>query len=228
MNIIIINGSPRKSGRTATILNEIYSHLKTKPFVNVQMIHLSEITLNFCTGCCHCYKTGLCIFKDDIESISLQIATSDGVILGSPTYASNVSSQMKLLIDRGHFVMEQLLYGKYAMSVATYENYGGKDTANILNKLFTYSGATISGTIVSKAPYSVQAKNDLSLPLRHSICKKADKFYNDIFYKRKYRLQRIKHSILFHLGIYPFVTKKGDSYLGVKEHWKKRNIFKSL
>lgn len=64
----------------------------------------------------------------------------DGIILGSPTYAGNVSGQMKVIIDRGHFVMEQLLYGKYAISVSTYENYGGGDTSKIINNVTTYSG----------------------------------------------------------------------------------------
>ena len=51
--------------------------------------------------------------------IAISIADADGIILGSPTYASNVSSQMKVIIDRGHFVMEHLLYGKYAISVSS-------------------------------------------------------------------------------------------------------------
>lgn len=60
---------------------------------------------------------------------------ADGIILGSPTYVSNVSAQMKVIIDRGHFVIEQLLYIKYAISVATYENYCGKNTSKVLNRL---------------------------------------------------------------------------------------------
>ena len=43
-----------------------------------------------------------------IENLSKNIETADGIIIGSPTYASNVSGQMKVLIDRGHFVIEQL------------------------------------------------------------------------------------------------------------------------
>ena len=42
---------------------------------------------------------------------------ADGIILGSPTYVSNVSAQMKVIIDMGHFVIEQLLYIKYESSM---------------------------------------------------------------------------------------------------------------
>ncbi|MBQ3513909.1 MAG: flavodoxin family protein, partial [Lachnospiraceae bacterium] len=125
MRIVIINGSHRKNGATALILNEMYRQLKKYSDVDVQMIHVADLELKYCVGCASCYKTGACIYKDDIENLSLSIAEADGVILGSPTYASNVSGQMKVIIDRGHFVMEQLLYGKYVISVTTYENYGG-------------------------------------------------------------------------------------------------------
>lgn len=69
------------------------------------MVHVSDLSLQYCVGCGSCYKTGACIYKDDIENLSLSVADADGIIIGSPTYASNVSGQMKVIIDRGHFVM---------------------------------------------------------------------------------------------------------------------------
>lgn len=73
------------------------------------MVHVSDLSLQYCVGCGSCYKTGACIYKDDIENLSLSVADADGIIIGSPTYASNVSGQMKVIIDRGHFVMEQVV-----------------------------------------------------------------------------------------------------------------------
>ncbi|MBQ1992136.1 MAG: flavodoxin family protein, partial [Clostridia bacterium] len=34
------------------------------------------------------------MYKDDLEALSATISTADGIIFGSPTYASNVSAQM--------------------------------------------------------------------------------------------------------------------------------------
>ena len=133
MKIIIINGSHRKKGVTALILHEMYQKLETYPNVEIQFYNVADLNLKYCVGCCKCYKNGKCIFNDDIEKLSENIETADGIIIGSPTYASNISGQMKVIIDRGHFVIEQLLFGKYAISISTYENYGGKDTAKILN-----------------------------------------------------------------------------------------------
>ncbi|MBQ3543625.1 MAG: flavodoxin family protein, partial [Lachnospiraceae bacterium] len=143
-------------------------------------------------------------------------------ILGSPTYASNVSGQMKVIIDRGHFVMEQLLYGKYVISVTTYENYGGMDSAKILNRLLSYSGAKISGTIVLQNKFNLNPLE--AIRLKERIEKVVYRFHRDVVAKRKYMFQSIKHLIIFRIGIQPFVMKKGSQYDGVITHWKKRNI----
>lgn len=222
MKIVIVNGSHRKNGATALILNEMYQQLKKYSDVDVQMVHVADLSLKYCVGCGSCYKNGACIYKDDIESLSLRIAEADGVILGSPTYASNVSGQMKVIIDRGHFVMEQLLYGKYAISVTTYENYGGRDSAKIINKLLSYSGAKISGSIVSQNRFNANPLKDIRL--KENVEKVVCRFHRDVIGKRKYLLQSIRHLIIFRVGIQPFVMKKGAQYDGVIAHWKKRNI----
>ena len=222
MKIIIINGSYRKNGATAIILNEMYQQLKKCNDVDVEIIHVVDLELKYCVGCGTCYKTGDCIYNDDIEKLSLKIGSADGIILGSPTYASNVSGQMKVIIDRGHFVIEQLLYGKYAISVTTYENYGGRDSAKILNKLLSYSGAKISGSVVSKSKFNANPLEDALL--RRYISKIVNRFYYDIVGRRKYVFQNIKHFIIFRIGIQPFVLGKAAQYDGVFKHWRKRNI----
>ncbi len=222
MKIIVINGSNRKNGATALVLNEIGYILKEHPDVDIHFYHVADMDLKFCIGCCRCYETGRCVFNDDIEQLSLDIESADGIIIGSPTYASNVSGQIKVIIDRGHFIMEQLLRGKYAISVATYENYGGRDTSKILNKLLAYSGAQISGNILLKTPFST---NPLDNPnFKTFLLKSADKLYDDIQKKQSHVLQRLKHMAIFQLGIKPFVLKKGENYTGVINHWNHKNI----
>lgn len=219
MKIIMINGSHRKNGATALILHEMEQKLQTYPNVEIQFYHVADLKMKYCVGCCQCYKSGTCVLNDDIEKLSENIETADGIIIGSPTYASNISGQMKVIIDRGHFVIEQLLFGKYAISVSTYENYGGKDTAKILNRLFCYSGATISKSLAIKTPFS---SNPFSNPQIYKIVHKAtDKFYKDIYGQKTYLYQKMKHFILFRFGILPFVMKKGNEYQGVIAKWKK-------
>lgn len=226
MNIVIVNGSHRKDGATAFILNAICQQLKKYKDIDIYMVHAADMKLNYCVGCGVCYQQGACIFKDDIEQLSSKIRNAYGIILGSPTYACNVSAQMKTIIDRGHFIMEQSLYGKYAISVTTYENYGGRDCAKILNRLLTYSGATLCGTISFRKKAS---SNLLENPrLTKKIQKTANRFYCDISQiprgnkRRRHIFQSIKHFMIFRMGIQPFVLNNRTRYRGVIKHWSSR------
>lgn len=222
MKIMLLNGSSRKNGATAAVLNEMHRCLECYPDTEVETIHVSDLALKYCIGCCKCYETGKCIYQDDIEELSLKIETADGVIFGTPTYAGNVSGQMKTVIDRGHFIIEQLLYGKYAISVVTYENYGGRDVAKILNRLFLYVGAKISGTISACVPFRTNPLENERL--KRYIQKQAGRFYQDITTKRGYYFQSMKHAVIFRIGIRPFVRKKGKLYQGVLLRWRRRHL----
>ena len=155
---------------------------------------------------------------DDAEKISRAIAEAEGLILGSPTYASNVSGLMKLLIDRGHFVIEQLLKGKYCVTVATGENYGSRDAGKVLDNLVLYSGGQLSDRVVINVPFnSVRTES----PIGSSS---ASKLYHDISLQRKHPLQILLHKIIFTFGIKPFVIKKGEQYRGVTDRWREAGI----
>lgn len=84
MKIIIINGSYRKNGATALILHEMYQKLETYPNVEIHFYNIADLNLQYCVGCCKCYKNGTCIFNDDIEKLSEDIATADGIIKALP------------------------------------------------------------------------------------------------------------------------------------------------
>lgn len=216
MKIVIINGSPRKCGSTAYILHVIEKNLLQKG-ASVIFFDLSEQSITLCKGCCSCYKTGHCIINDDAEKISQERCNADGVIIGSSTIASNVPGVLKVFIDRGHFVIEQLLHRKYALSVTTYENYGGKEASGVLNKLLRLSGAVMCGSVVEKIPFNSDCSSNSKLNSKVKRC--VQRLYNDIEQQKNYRFQRIKRKLIFGIGLKPFVLHKGDSYAGVKKRW---------
>ena len=222
MNIIIINGSPRKNGATAAILHTMEKQLLQKDNTFVEFVDISSLKMAPCQGCCVCYKTGHCYMKDDAEKLSDKIGAADGLIIGSPTYASNVSGQLKQFIDRGHFVIEQLLHNKYAISVVTGENYGSSDANKILIKLLKYSGARLSGRVVYNLPFNENPTGNYRLIKK--ICCLTDKMYHDIRRQKRYIFQYIMHKAVFTMGIKPFVIRKGESYKGVLFRWEKNWI----
>jgi len=219
MKIVIINGSPRVNGLTAGILHTLERSLLTQG-AEVEFYNLSELTMSQCRGCCACYTTGRCVMNDDAEKLSHAIESADGLILGTPTYASNVSGYMKVLIDRGHFVIEQLLNGKHCVTVTTGENYGSRDAAKVLKNLVLYSGGYLVKNIVVNAPF-----ND-GVPgyVEKSAESVADKFFHAIIKHKKFPLQSAFHKAVFSFGIRPFVMKKGEKYRGVTAKWKEYGI----
>lgn len=223
MKILIINSSYRENGATGKVLNEISNELKDYSDVEINFINLSNYKIEYCKGCSRCFETGICYIKDDAENISLQISQSDAIIIGSPTYASSVPGQLKTLIDRGHFVMEQLLYNKYTLPVVTYENAGGSAVIKFLNKLFLYSGGILCGKLCSKVKFNQDPLENAMLQKR--IKKISKHFYNSVTnQKRGSVVNRIKHYIVYHIGIKPFVLKQEKRYSGVVEHWNERGL----
>ena len=221
MQVLIINGSPRKNGVTAAVLHRIEENLRGAG-IEVLFYNLGEVKMSHCTGCNSCYRTGHCYMEDDAELLSKRIEEVDGIVLGSPTYASNVSGLMKDFIDRGHFVMEQLLHKKYCIAVASGENYGSQDTLKVLKNLVLFSGGRLSGQLRIQAGF-----NELEGMIRKrkgQIDQVSQNLIMAMKGKQYYPIQSIVHFFIFHLGIKPFVKKKGMLYQGVRERWSKLGI----
>ena len=223
MNILIINGSPRTNGVTAKALHMIEDEL-IKAGAEVEFVNLSEIEMFHCLGCSRCFTTGICCINDDAEKLSKKINDANGIVFGSPTYASNVSGLMKDFIDRGHFVIEQLLNGKYCITLATGENYGNSDALKVLNNLVLYSGGKIVSKIKIKAAFG--DKKYVCENKKKIVQKAAKKMVCGIKLNKLYPMQTAYHYIVLNLGIKPFVRKKGDLYQGVIEKWESRGVIK--
>lgn len=92
-------GSPRRGNNTEKIIDYYIEELEECGRV-VEKIVLSEIELNICNGCEWCIKNKDCCYNDDISIIIDKIKNAEGIILGSPSYNYNVTSYMKIFLDR--------------------------------------------------------------------------------------------------------------------------------
>lgn len=223
MKIVIINGSPRKTGATATLLNKMAEELAKHPNVIITYIHISDYALMKCSGCMSCYHHSICCLKDKVEDINKKIAEADGLIIGSPTYSSSMPGSLKTFIDRGHFVLEQALKGKYTFALSTYEISGGANVIAELNRLFQYSGGILSGSYSCKLPF-----NSSPFQKKHTeqkIISKSQKFYRSITRKKsKSIINAIINMIALHIIMKPQVLKRPQQYKAVIERWKSLNI----
>lgn len=139
MKVLAINGSSRKNGNTAIILNTVMEELE-KQGIETEMIQLASITINPCKACFTCGGKNNCSFNNDrFSEIFEKMVNSDGIILGSPVYSADVSSNMKALIDRGSVVADmnpKILKHKIGASVVACRRGGALNAIDTLNHFF--------------------------------------------------------------------------------------------
>lgn len=100
MNILIINGSPRKNGNISRML-ECMKEEAEKIGATVSVIRIDELEVKSCTGCMSCRKTLKCVFPEDGAQNTLRkIEECNLLIIGAPCYWGNLPGQLKVVFDR--------------------------------------------------------------------------------------------------------------------------------
>lgn len=99
MKILVLNGSPRKKGTVATLLNAIAEGAREKH--EVEWIDVYDLEMRPCIACMKCRPDGECVLpEDDGHIVGRKIKDAQGLIVGTPTHWGNISAQLKLLFDR--------------------------------------------------------------------------------------------------------------------------------
>ena len=117
MKTIILNGSPRKNWNTALMLKEAKKGAESVG-AETEYIDLYDLTYTGCRSCLACKRKGgercKCFWKDDLSPVIDRIFAADALIIGSPIYLGDITSQVHGLIERLHFC---------ALSYDDYSNY---------------------------------------------------------------------------------------------------------
>jgi multimeric flavodoxin WrbA len=104
MKVMAVNGSPRKTWNTATLLKKALQGAAARGAAT-ELVHLYDLTFKGCISCFAC-KTrggksyGRCAVKDDLQPIFRKIEAADALILGSPIYFGTVSGEMHSFLER--------------------------------------------------------------------------------------------------------------------------------
>ena len=141
MKVIAFNGSARKDGNTAILINYVLKELE-KEGIDTEIYQLSGKKIHGCIACRKCAENldQRCAVKDDVLNDCIEkMLEADGIILGSPTYVGDVSSQMKALIDRAGFVSKMngcMFKRKIGAGVVAARRGGLVPTFYSLNNMF--------------------------------------------------------------------------------------------
>jgi multimeric flavodoxin WrbA len=151
MKVVAINGSARKDGNTAILIRRVFSVLE-KEGIETELIQLAGQQIHGCTACGTCRKVQnkQCkIVNDNLNLYIEKMTVADGIILGSPTYFSMMSSEMKALIDRSGFVAranDDLFKRKVGAAVVAVRRAGGIPTFDAINHFFLISQMIVPGS----------------------------------------------------------------------------------
>lgn len=150
MKVVAFNGSPRKEGNTRDAITIVLEELG-KAGIETECVQLGGSDIRGCRACYKCFelKDKRCIQKDDANGFIEKMIEADGIIIGSPTYFANVSTEVKALIDRAGLVAranDHLFKRKIGSAVVAFRRAGGTDVYSSINYFFGISHMIIPGS----------------------------------------------------------------------------------
>ncbi len=151
MSVVAFNGSARKDGNTAILIKHVLRILEEEA-IETELVQLAGETVRGCNACRSCYETKdeECIIKEDrINEYVQKMKSADGIILGSPTYFSMMTPEMKALIDRTGYVARannNLFRRKVGAAVVAVRRAGGIPTFDGINHFFLINQMIVPGS----------------------------------------------------------------------------------
>lgn len=151
MKVVAINSSARKDGNTARLIRTVFGELEAEG-IECELIQLAGRHLQGCIACYKCYenKDRRCsVTKDAMNELIGKMEEADGIILGSPTYVADVSTNMKALIERACLVSranENMFRRKVGAPVVAARRAGASHVISSLNYFFFIGEMIVPGS----------------------------------------------------------------------------------
>lgn len=143
MKVLLINGSPKSNGNTATGLNEMVKVFEAQG-IETEIIHVGNKDIRGCIACGKCGTLGKCIFDDIVNEVAPKFEEADGIVLGTPVYYAGPNGTLVSFVDR-LFYSTQFNKAMKVGAVVTCARRGGNTaTFDVMNKYFSISNMPIA------------------------------------------------------------------------------------
>ena len=152
MKVVAFNGSARKDGNTSILINLVFDELQ-KEGIETELFQFAGKKIRGCIACMECFKNKdqRCANNKDVLNECLgKMIEADGIILGSPTYFSNVSTEIKALIDRAGLVAianNHMFKRKAGAAVVAVRRAGSVSVFDAINYFFFINQFIVPGSI---------------------------------------------------------------------------------
>jgi len=170
MKVVAINGSARKGGNTARLIETAFGALRGAG-IECELIELAGKDIRGCTACMKCREKqdGQCHGRRDFgNEVIERLRDADGVILGSPTYFADVTAELKAIIDRvGYVSMSNggFFVRKPGAAVVAVRRAGAIHVFDTINHFFLINQMVVVGSSywnvgIGRAPGEVEGDEE--------------------------------------------------------------------
>jgi len=151
MKVVAVNGSPRKDGNTKLMLDKVLETMEGAGW-KTELVQLGGEKIHGCRACFKCFekKNKRCAFNDDVFNDCLaKLWDAQAMVLGSPTYFTDVSAEIKALIDRAGLVSlanGSAFAGKIGAAVVAVRRGGATHVYDSINHMYLMSQMIVPGS----------------------------------------------------------------------------------
>lgn len=143
MKVLMLNGSPRAGGNTATALREMEQVFQAEG-VETEIVQVGSQQVRGCVACGGCAKLGRCVYDDAVNQLAPKFEACDGLVVGSPVYYASANATLVALLTRLFYSTPFDKSMKVGASVVAARRGGLSATFDELNKFFTISGMPVA------------------------------------------------------------------------------------
>lgn len=144
--VLLLNGSPRANGCTATALDEMISVFNEEG-VDTELIQVGNKDIRGCIACGRCGEIGKCVFDDLVNEVAEKLDKADGLVVGCPVYYGSPNGTMLSFLDRLFYSSGKVnKHMKVGAAVVTCRRGGNTASFDVLNKYFTISGMPVASS----------------------------------------------------------------------------------
>nr|WP_321357587.1 flavodoxin family protein [uncultured Draconibacterium sp.] len=151
MKVVAFNGSPRRNGNTSILIDEMFKIFQ-EGGIKTEVIQIGNKPVHGCTACGKCreIQDRKCHIKNDLLNLCIEkMIEADGIILGTPVYFADVSTEIKALMDVAGYVTRgngHLLKRKVGAGVISVRRGGALPTFDTINRFFLINQMIIPGS----------------------------------------------------------------------------------
>lgn len=145
MKVLVLNGSPRANGCTATALHEV-AHTLHSAGIDTELVHVGNQDIRGCIACNCCMEQKKCVFDDLVNETAKSFEEADGLVIGSPVYYGSPNGTFLSFLDRLFYSTPFSKHMKVGAAVVSCRRGGNTASFDVLNKYFSISAMPIASS----------------------------------------------------------------------------------